>query len=261
MRRADIEKLVDARVEALTRQIPGAIGDALRTYGDKPAGEKGALALRFGMVTGVREEDADVLLDDQPTVAIPAGFVGNPPAEGDRVGVFFSPPGGATIFGGGNGPSVATSRGEDNFLALTPTAVGQTQTNIPILPVPPPFDVAFPPNSGSLVDTTTPQVGALCTITGSLFFSAFIACSSTLDSEAHLEALVIDVGSGLAKAFDEDFIIVPSVIAFGSLTAKITLAWDAAPGDLLIIRGNLANIGDSGQMQLSGHSLALIDET
>lgn len=101
----DAPGIIDARVaEALDRlaaEIAPAVGNALRTHGDRPASEKGALSLRFGTVAGVGTGYADVTIDGQ-TVPTAIATVTDP-AEGDRVGVLFAPPSGALILPAGGG--------------------------------------------------------------------------------------------------------------------------------------------------------------
>lgn len=105
MNRDELEKLADARIalalDQFLAEIAPAIGDALRTYGNRPASEQGALALKYGTVTGVGDGYADVTVDGQTTPTAISTI--SDPAEGDRVGVLFAPPSGAVVLGGGGG--------------------------------------------------------------------------------------------------------------------------------------------------------------
>lgn len=101
MNAAEIQALVDASVAralaAKDQEIANAIAEGLRTYADRPVGEKGAPSLQFGVVEQVLETFAYVTLDGQ-TDAVPINMLGGL-IEGERVAVLLVPPSGNLAIG------------------------------------------------------------------------------------------------------------------------------------------------------------------
>lgn len=101
MNAAEMQQLVDASVAdalaAKDQEIANAIAEGLRTYADRPVGEKGAPSLQFGVVEQVNDTYAYVTLDGQ-TDAVPINMLGGL-VEGERVAVLMVPPSGNLAIG------------------------------------------------------------------------------------------------------------------------------------------------------------------
>lgn len=101
MNDAEIAALVDQKVAeaigAKDQEIAQAIATGLRTFADRPVGEKGAPSLQFGIVEQVADTYAFVTLDGQ-TNAVPINMLGGL-VEGQRVAVMLFPPSGNLAIG------------------------------------------------------------------------------------------------------------------------------------------------------------------
>lgn len=87
------------RLDHLRGEIPAAIAEGIRVSGARPAGEKGAPSLQFGIVEEVFDADgyADVTLDGQ-TAANAVNMLGGL-VSGERVAVLLYPPSGNLAIG------------------------------------------------------------------------------------------------------------------------------------------------------------------
>lgn len=110
---ATISELVARSIDASEARIAQAVGEALRIFADRPAGEKGAATLAFGVVDTPFSSYAQVLLDGDTTLTS-ISSLGTAPDAGTRVAVLFVPPSGALILG----PSAPSAGGGGS----TPTA-------------------------------------------------------------------------------------------------------------------------------------------
>ena len=88
---------LQGQLDSLSSQIAPAIAEGLRLYADRPVGEKGAPSLQFGVVDGVFDTYASVILDGE-TQGVPINMLGGL-IEGERVAVLMVPPSGNLAIG------------------------------------------------------------------------------------------------------------------------------------------------------------------
>lgn len=159
-----IQQMIDASVTralaAKDQEIASAIGDALRTYADRPVGEKGSPSLQYGVVESVSDTWAMVTLDGQ-TDPVPINMLGGL-VEGERVAVLLLPPSGNLAIGmvtpnvvppvtpGGDGLVV----GHDSFLDTVGVDIGNGGKLQWVLDTG--FGIGIAPNAG-LFDLTDPE--------------------------------------------------------------------------------------------------------
>lgn len=121
---------LSGRIDQLRGEIPAAIAEGIRVSGARPAGEKGAPSLQFGVVEEVFDADgyADVTLDGQ-TAATAVNMLGGL-VSGERVGVLLYPPSGNLAIGM---VQPTTSGGVQSVVAGTNVTVDNTDPQNPIV--------------------------------------------------------------------------------------------------------------------------------
>lgn len=249
---AELEAEIDTlRLELrdLQDQIPQAIATALRTYADRPSGEKGSPSLQYGVVDGVFDADgwAAVILDGQ-TQSVPIMMLGGL-VEGERVAVLLVPPSGSLAIGMVT-PSVvpgALSTQVESFLDGTGVNV-TTGGTLPWV-VDPGTGATLP--SATLLDLSTPTAPVVLA-DGVFTFDMWVATGGTNCTNARI---VYSVSRGVDIALIETTDCPSSAVDTLANAHTFSFSYPCLAGDVVAV--TIQNDGTTVRYLLAGSVMSL----